>query len=77
LFRTRHYFERTYGKNKKNKSGYFFRDFAKTLVAVIDEKGTPLSGHSERVAGCCVNFARMISLRKKRNRQDISGRPFS
>ncbi len=52
-------------KTKKNNQGDFFRDMAKTLVAVIDEKGTHLSGHAERVAGCCVNFAREVGLPKK------------
>ena len=51
-------------EKKKNTQGDFFRDLARTLISVIEEKGTHLSGHSERVAGSCVNFSRMINLSK-------------
>jgi putative nucleotidyltransferase with HDIG domain len=49
-------------KTVKNGTENLLSDLVKTLVSVIEEKDVFIKGHSERVAGNCVAFAKKLGL---------------
>lgn len=51
-------------EKQKKSDPDLFKELAMTLISVMEEKGSHLSGHSERVAGRCVNFSRLLNLPK-------------
>lgn len=51
--------------HQKSEFESLFNDMVKTLVSVIEEKDDFLRGHSDRVAGSAIHFAKNIGLNKK------------
>jgi len=49
---------------KQNPDQKILPEVVKTLVSLIEQKGTYISGHAERVAGNCVLFAKELNLPK-------------
>lgn len=52
--------------NEGNVLAKVISELISAFVTVIEEKDTVFRGHSERVAGYCVNLARRLNLSKKR-----------
>ena len=49
----------------KNEVGTLFNEMVKTLISLIEEKDKFIRGHSDRVAGGSIQFAKNIGMSRK------------